>query len=760
MATSGIAGAINSRLRMSGMVSGLDTDSLIKQLMATEQAKVNRVIQKRDLNQWKIDSYRDVMSTLQSFYSQYFDTISPQNIKSENAFSGFAVAFSNTTSTQFINVTPTAGAKVGTYEISNVTTATAALVTGSSNVTKAVTTTGTPDVAAMDSSLYNNLFAFNFNGKSIQLKLDDTQTDLDGLVQDLQTKINNVIGTDSGSPKLIVEGVGGILSFRTVRPTDTFTIGTVNNEGASKLFNVVPKTESPFSSNLGNNQFQLTIGEITKTITIEPNKSYTDAESLKADIQSAIDNAYGSGSGVVAEVKDGRVILKSPDNKTFSVGYTPNNATNTILKIDPSNLSNKVNLNEKLNVIGDGFVDDIFKNADGTSIKNGDGTFSGKISFTITTGKGTSTFNFDPMTTSINDIIKKVNANTNIDVKMSYDITTNSFKIQSNTTGSTQKISITDDSGNFMGALGLTNPGVDGTDARVDVKNPDGSTNTIIRSTNQFSYNGLTFDIKKSTSDPIELAVSGDTSKTFDVIKGFVDKYNEVIDKLNSILNQKKDRNYLPLTEEQKSAMSEDQIKQWETKAKTGIIGNDGAIAETLSRLRAALYDSVNGTSLYSIGITTSSNYKTNGKLVIDERKLKDALANNPEDVSKLFTSNSDISYYTAINDSTKRSQRYKETGLAQRFSDIIQDAIRTTTDEKGNKGTLVMKAGLIGDSSEYTNILYKEIAEFNSSIIDLNSKLTEKENSLYAKFSAMESALNKMNSQSSWLSSQFSSGK
>ena len=145
--------------------------------------------------------------------------------------------------------------------------------------------------------------------------------------------------------------------------------------------------------------------------------------------------------------------------------------------------------------------------------------------------------------------------------------------------------------------------------------------------------------------------------------------------------------------------------------------------------------------------------------MVISESKLKEALTNRSEDISKLFTNSSTVSYYESINNSTLKSQRYKESGIAQRFSDIIQDAIRTSTNNNGAKGSLLEKAGMEGDRSESTNLLYKEIMEFDSQIAEMNKRLLEKENALYEKFAKMESAMEKMNSQQSWLMQQFGGG-
>ncbi|WP_242855629.1 flagellar filament capping protein FliD [Ruminiclostridium josui] len=675
-------------------------------------------------------------------------------------------------SSDVISVTAGSGAKAGVYSLSDIVAATCARISTGANVTKTVETgvISQTDLDTIKSSSYNNIFRITLNGKTVDIKLDNDSGEIssvDNLVSQLQSKLNNAFGTDSsGNGKIKIENNGGRLRFTTLRNTDTFSIGTVNNEGAGKLFSTVPSDTTPFELNGTNNQFELTIGNTTKTVTVQPlngNSTFTSADDLKAAIQNGIDAAFGAGAGVTADIKNGKVLLKSDVGVTFSTGYTVNGATNAILQIDSSNTSNKVDLNAKLSSIGAGFAVDPFENSDGTSIKNTDGTFSNNIEFTITSSKGTATFSFDPTTTSINDIIKKVNMDTTANATMSYDVTTNSFKIQAKDTGATSKLDIVDTAGGFMSSLGLAGTGAVGTDASVTVTGEDGTSMTIVRPNNSFTYDGLTFNISKDLpagADPIKVTVASDTSKTFNTIKSFVEQYNALIDKLNTKISEKKDRSYTPLTETQKASMTTDQIEKWEAKAKTGLLSGNSDIQNTLDRLRAALYDSVEGVglSLYSIGITTSNDYRQKGKLVIDESKLKEALANNPEEVANLFTATSDKSYYKASGDYALKSERYKESGLADRFSDIIQDAIRTTPDAKGNLGSLIMKAGQVGDASEYTNSLIKEITGFDKTIAELNQKLTSKENMLYAKYANMEKMLSQMSAQSNWLASQFSS--
>ncbi|ACL74493.1 flagellar filament capping protein FliD [Ruminiclostridium cellulolyticum] len=768
--TNGLQGTTNYS-RLTGMVSGFDTDGLVKASLSGDQAKIDKIKQSKELNMWMIDAYRDVTSSLQSFYNQFFDSVtSTTNLKLASTFSSYNTVLAAGSPSDVISVTAGVGVRAGVYSLSNIVAATNARISTGTDITKTVETgvISQADLDTIKSSNYNNIFKITLNGKTADITLDNDAgqiASVDDLVSQLQGKLNAAFGVDSsGNGKVKVENNGGKLKFTTVRNTDSFTIGTINNAGANKLFSTAPTETTPFDLNGGNNQFELTIGNNTKTVTVPPlagNSTFTTADDLKAAIQNGIDAAFGAGSGITAEVNNGKVVLKSESAVNYSIGNTANGATNAILQIDSSNISNKVDLNTKLSSMGAGFAIDPFKNSDGTSIKNEDGTFSKNIEFTITSSKGTSTFSFDPATTSINDIMRKVNMDTTANATMSYDVTTNSFRIQAKDTGATSKLDIVDTAGGFMSSLGISGTGAVGSDASVTVTGDDGTSMTIVRPDNSFTYAGLTFNISKDLpigADPIKVTVSGDTSKTFNTIKSFVDQYNALIDKLNTKISEKKERSYLPLTEAQKASMTTDQIEKWEVKAKTGLLQGNTDIQNTLDRLRTALYDSVEGVgiSLYSIGITTSTDYRQKGKLVIDESKLKEALANNPDEVTNLFTAASDKSYYKASGDYAIKRERYRESGLADRFSDIIQDAIRTTPDARSNPGTLIMKAGQVGDASEYTNSLIKEILGFDKIIDELNAKLTSKENALYAKYANMEKMLSRMSAQSGWLASQF----
>lgn len=643
----------SSTMRLSGLASGMDTDTVVKQMLAAERAKIEKIQAKVQIGEWKTEAYREITSSLQSFYSTYFDTTSPLNLKSVNSFASFATSYTDAASSNYVTLTGVSGAQAGKYSITELRTATSATLTGG-NVSKDIE--GEPinltDLASISGA--NNILSITLNGvnKSISIPTDGSIATVADLKTSLQQKINEAFGSDKINVDFNSTSDG--LKFSTVRSTDAFSI---------------------------------------------------DSEST----------------------------------------------AKAVVGLASSNLSNKIDLAAN--------VTDL-TNSLGTALTTGAGN---TIAFTI---NGTS-FSFDASQKSIQDIVKEVNANAKLNVTMKYDVTKNSFSIKSNGTGAMEKIDIADTTGNFISAIGITGSSA-GTDASVTFS--DGT--KIVRSSNSFTYDGITYNIKQDftagtdavsgkVTEPIEATITADSTKTFEYIKGFVDKYNELIEKVNNKLSEDKYRNYAPLTDEQKSQMTKEQIEKWEEKAKSGMLKNDSILTGILADLRTTLYSSVEGTgiSLSSIGITTSSDYKKNGKLEINESKLKDAITNKSEEIKNLFTKSSNITYYESLDSSSAKSQRYKESGLAQRISDVIQDAIRTSTDRNGYKGTLLEKAGISGDRSEFTNSLFKEMMGFEEIIEDMNNRLNSREDALYAKFTAMESALSKLNEQQNYLASMLGIG-
>jgi flagellar hook-associated protein 2 len=275
-----------------------------------------------------------------------------------------------------------------------------------------------------------------------------------------------------------------------------------------------------------------------------------------------------------------------------------------------------------------------------------------------------------------------------------------------------------------------------GTDAQFDI---NGLTTT--RHSNTFTIDNVTFTLKANTApgEKVTINVQNDIDAIYNNIVGFVEKYNEVIDHINSKLLETRYRDYLPLTDEQKEEMTEKQIELWEEKARSGLLRGDFVLSNALSKMRLALYDKVANSEidpavdyddLVEIGISTSSLYQDRGKLIIDESKLRDAIEKNPDAVYKLFIHESD---------------NYSEQGLLTRLQDILDDTIKSITEKAGQE---------YYTDSQYA--LGKELIDLNNRIDAFERRLTEIEDRYWRQFTAMEQAIQRANEQAMMLMGQF----
>lgn len=321
---------------------------------------------------------------------------------------------------------------------------------------------------------------------------------------------------------------------------------------------------------------------------------------------------------------------------------------------------------------------------------------------------------------------------------MSYDGVSDRFTFTSKTTGVASQVKLENGTGNFLDAIGVDLEVKTGTDAVVKI---DGVSSS--RDSNTFTIDGLTYTLLDKTSSPVTVKADRDVDGIVNKIKDFVKQFNEVVELVNTKLTDKKVKGYDPLLAEEKNELSENEIKLWEEKVKTGLLHGDSILSGAASNLRGILTASVDGVageynSLYEIGLSSSKfvkggyNPKDTGKIVIDEEKLRKAIEEDPDAVIGLFTNYSE-------DESSK--------GIAHRLYDSINTTISDLTKKAGRSG-----AALLDSSTE----LGKQYSDLQLDILEWDDRLTKKEDQYYKRFSAMEKALQNSNSQLSWLSQQF----
>lgn len=316
---------------------------------------------------------------------------------------------------------------------------------------------------------------------------------------------------------------------------------------------------------------------------------------------------------------------------------------------------------------------------------------------------------------------------------------------------SASSFSIKASSGDFS-ALGLSNGSTTlstdkymalGKDARVNFNGTD-----VRVSSNTASFFGVNYTFKTLNPEGSTITVARDLDAEIKNIKEFIDKYNELLEKLTKTVEEPVYKKYQPLTDEERKALSEKQIEQWEEKAKSGLLRRDSTLSGLANAIRQNMMSKVDNGSQYNslsaIGIKSAS-YTDKGKLTVDEEKLKKALQEDPEAVKNLFIQGGDITADDIKKDPTKQGQR----GLIHRLYDDFGAAF----------DQLKEKVGLAGTAQNDESSIGKMLQNLDKRISSMDARLIDRENRYYRQFTAMEKAMSKFNSQGSWLAQQFGGG-
>ena len=458
--------------------------------------------------------------------------------------------------------------------------------------------------------------------------------------------------------------------------------------------------------------------------------------------------------------------LLSFKDKLNSMKYTTNYRARTLLSSDETKVSAKVSSGATLSTYS---ISNVTQLASAASKVSGEmektstnealdpkkklsEQFDSSIvgnTFEITTytakGEVTETFEIKENDT-LQTVMNRVNES-GLGVTMFYDSFKGKMSITRNETGKFNSvmdgngkmighdIEIMDVSGNFMnGILGFDESKgstyIDGQNAIFTVNGLQTE-----RSSNTFDMNGVTFTLKETFDAAVSFTVGNDTEAVMDNIKEFVTQYNELIEQINGKLNEQVNRSYQPLTDEEKEELSEKQIEKWEGLAKSGLLRRDPILMNVLSSMRMDFSSKVETGGefqmLSSIGITTTRDYLSGGKLEINEEKLREALDKDPDAVERLF----------------RNSGEDGEKGLVHRLADTVDVAIEKIRDQAG-RATSTNQQFSIG----------KQMIDIDKSIERFETKLEMTERRYWNQFTAMERAIQRANEQSNYLMSQFMS--
>ncbi|UYO63843.1 flagellar filament capping protein FliD [Acetobacterium wieringae] len=223
--------SLSAKTGMAGLVSGLDTDSLVESLTSASRAKITKQQQNLQLLEWKQSSYRGVSKVLKEFQSKYLDVLSTKNFRSAAMFN----AVSATASSTKVAVSTTSAASAGTITVNKISQlATNQKITSAEGVSSPLE--GTLDQAQLLSGINETTsksFLMKLDGKIKTITLDQAFIDSLGtktFEQALQTKLKDAFGTTDGTNSMVgVNVTDGQLSF-TPTTGSTLSIHALNDD--------------------------------------------------------------------------------------------------------------------------------------------------------------------------------------------------------------------------------------------------------------------------------------------------------------------------------------------------------------------------------------------------------------------------------------------------------------------------------------------------------------------------------------------------
>lgn len=286
----------------------------------------------------------------------------------------------------------------------------------------------------------------------------------------------------------------------------------------------------------------------------------------------------------------------------------------------------------------------------------------------------------------------------------------------------------------------LTNSGakkIDGCDSEIKLNGI-----TYTSSLNTYSINGLSITAMQATGDgdtnAITVTTATDTQAIYDKIKSFLTQYNSLINEMTSLYNADTAKGYEPLTDDEKSAMSDSEVEKWEEKIKSSLLRRDDSLESVMNLMTNAMSQpvTIDGKKYY----LSSFGIKTLGFLNAPENQQNAYHIDGDEDDTA--TSGNKDKLMAMIN-----SDPDTVVSFMQQLTTNLYDAIGT----KMKSSTLSSIYKVYNDKE-----MASEYSDYTTTIKKWEQKLQDQEDAYYKKFSAMETALSKLQSQTSSLSNLF----
>lgn len=699
-------------IRLSGLSSGLDTESIVKELMAAQRTKLTKIENKQTKLEWKQDKWKELNKKLYSFRQKTLNNLRTQGkyLQKKTSSSDEAKA----TATANIN------AAKGTHSLEIQETASAQMVT-SGKIKRADGTSATANTTLGELGIVwgteFTITAKDKKGKTIEttLKVDGTTTISDFVKA---CKDSNLTASfDENQKRLFISS---------------------SETGKDQNFSIVANKAS-------NQNLKSVVGYGDQTLTQAQRDAFDDAfEKIQKAGFSAVNAIYdGVIDGTITSTTNpadtdliNAITLLKTNAETFTEANTRNTVSDQLYK-EQHNGYIKSEAESRLLAIGINPGDPDYKERLDAKIKEleADKTFTDTVASKIAQDKSNNVdYKGDPLNWALEEQNRYNAAIADEKTKAA-----NLLKGGILTLATEQKsLSGLGFDGNITGEEVASPTGMNVVSAKDAAYVLDGAAMTSTKNT--VEVNNLTLELKEKTAagESIKITVAYDPESAYNVVKDFVTKYNELLKEMNELYDAKPAKGYEPLTSEQKDVMTDDEIEKWETKIKDSLLRRDNTLSGITASMRSSLMYSaeIDGKAYsvgYDLGIQTSMDYKEKGLLHIwgdeddelysqKDNKLMEMLQKDPEVVMELMTGIGKRLY----DDFGKRMERNSLKSTDTFYNDIQMD---------------------------------KEQRAYKKQISNMEKKLAEMEDRYYKQFTAMEKAMSQLQSQSNSLASMMGLG-
>lgn len=777
---------MSDRMRITGMNSGLDTESIVQQLVAAKRIKVDDLKNDQKKLEWKQTAWQDLNTKI---YNLYSNTLS--KLRLTGAYKKKTVSSSDTTKA---TVSATANAVDGTQTLEVKKLAKTASLT-SAKVSRMeyrrMPTEGKLDTKLEDLGIkIGSTLGISVGGNA---PVAYVSVDKDETVQSFMDKINgsasflgingfnmsfdetngvfNIQGPSDGSKYKLTSWEMDSSGMPDTTIVDALGLGNVfkndNSVTGNQTGSAFTKMELVKAENVaGTKETRLVEDLKIKAgsklgISVngqEPNVFVTikAGETVEEFVNRFNDVSQETGSGVTLSFEDGALTVSGPaDGSRYKLTQGWQKEDDGSIKI-PQKLETEIidalglsDIFENDNSVTGTYTGNSFKTAvakpeplksDSTFAEIAGGMFYGR-EITVKIGTGADSKKTKIKVDSEMRISDFVSELKKAGLNASFDETQQRFYISSKQSGAANDFTITDDTEDssvlsMLGLVGGDSNKIAAQDAEIVL---NGTTYTDTKNT--FSINGLTINATGVTDGEIMINTATDYQSAYDTIKEFLSEYNELINEMDKLYNADSARKYTMLSADEKETMSDEEVEKWEDTIKGSLLRKDVQLSSVMNTMTQAMLQSfeINGKKMHlsTFGIKTLGYF-------------------NAKD--------NEHHAYHIDGDEDDENTRDKEDELMKALMEDPEGTIQFFADLCKNLYNELDKT--MSSSTEYSSIykmyndkqLQKDYDNYTKKIKEAENKLSAYEDKWYDKFSKMETALAKLQSNQSIVSSMLGS--